>query len=222
MCGRNSLFPQASVVTNRFGATFGAGVQYRPRYNIAPGAPLEVITNESPDTIHQFHWGLLPPWADDCDVGFVNACAESVSESASFRAAWEDRPCLVLTSGFYEWRESSTGWKRPIRIYREGDPAFALAGLWNRTTVGDSPVESVTVLTTTHASADSMPERMPVVLQPADERRWLRGGIEERRDICQSSLDASLSSYEVHPCINDPIIDDARLVRPNGIIRPHD
>ena len=222
MCGRNSLFPDAPVVTERFEATFDPAVRYRPRYNIAPGAPLEVITNESPDIIEQFHWGLLPPWADDCDVGFVNAWAETAPETPSVCEAWERRPCLVLSSGFYEWCESSVGRKRPIRIFREDDPAFALAGLWNRATVGGAPVQSVAVLTAKNGRQEPTPDRMPVVLRSADERRWLCGGPEERRHICRSTPGPSLTSYEVHPRINNPAVDDARLVHPLGSARPYE
>nr|WP_255767677.1 SOS response-associated peptidase family protein [Haladaptatus halobius] len=47
-----------------------------------------------------------------------------------FQDAWESRPCLVLSSGFYEWQKQNGGPKQPYRVCREDTPAFAMAGLW--------------------------------------------------------------------------------------------
>lgn len=129
MCGRTSLFPPLTDLKQRFGANLAAGVEYQPRYNIAPGSDLEVISNESTDEIDQFHWGLLPSWMDELDDGLINARSETAAEKRSFADAWESRPCLVLSSGFYEWRANG-GSKRPYRIHRPEEPAFAMAGLW--------------------------------------------------------------------------------------------
>jgi|AntDeeMinimDraft_4_1070355.scaffolds.fasta_scaffold02557_4 putative SOS response-associated peptidase YedK len=60
MFGRNSLFITQDELEETFGAKLVADDGYMPRYNIAPGAPLEVITNEATDEIDQCHWGLIP------------------------------------------------------------------------------------------------------------------------------------------------------------------
>ena len=62
MCGRTSLFVPKSQLEDRFEATVVADGGYRPRYNIAPGSGLEVVTNDATDEIDRFHWGLVPPW----------------------------------------------------------------------------------------------------------------------------------------------------------------
>ena len=46
-------------------------VGYTPRYNIAPGDDLHIITNEAPDEIDRYHWGLIPFWADEPEEGIV-------------------------------------------------------------------------------------------------------------------------------------------------------
>lgn len=103
---------------SRFDAEVDAGVEYQPRFNIAPGEHLEVITHENPDTIDQYHWGLIPFWADEIDDGLINARSETAHEKRSFTDAWEHRPCIVLSSGFYEWQSANGGPKQPYRIYR--------------------------------------------------------------------------------------------------------
>ena len=69
MCGRTSLFVPKSELEDRFEATVVADGGYRPRYNIAPGSGLEVVTNHATDAIDRFHWGLVPPWAEAVDDG---------------------------------------------------------------------------------------------------------------------------------------------------------
>lgn len=65
MCGRNSLFAPRERLESRFDAEIVADGGYAPRYNVAPGEGLEVVTNEAPDEIDRYHWGLIPFWADE-------------------------------------------------------------------------------------------------------------------------------------------------------------
>ena len=116
MCGRNALFANQQELEDRFGATVVTDGGYTPRYNIAPGQPTEIITNEAPDEIDQYHWGLIPHWVDEPEDGFINARSETADEKRAFRNAWESRPCLVLSSGFYEWQKQNGGPKQPYRI----------------------------------------------------------------------------------------------------------
>lgn len=55
MCGRNSLFIAQDDLEETFDARVVADGGYTPRYNIGPGASLEVITNEATDEIEQYH-----------------------------------------------------------------------------------------------------------------------------------------------------------------------
>jgi putative SOS response-associated peptidase YedK len=131
MCGRNSLFIDQADLEARFDAEVVTDGGYTPRYNIAPGDDLHIITNEAPDEIDAYHWGPIPFWADEPEEGIINARSETADEKRVFEQAWESRPCLVLSSGFYEWKSPNGGSKQPYRIYREDDPAFAMAVLWD-------------------------------------------------------------------------------------------
>ena len=59
MCGRNSLFIDQADLEARFDAEVVADGGYTPRYNIAPGDDLHIITNEASDEIDAYHWGLI-------------------------------------------------------------------------------------------------------------------------------------------------------------------
>jgi putative SOS response-associated peptidase YedK len=217
MCGRTSLFAARADVEETFDARVVADGGYVPRYNIAPGEPLEVITSDAPGEIDRFHWGLLPTWADDTDEGLINARAETAGEKRSFADAWESRPCLVLSSGFYEWRETGGGPKRPYRVYREDAPAFAIAGLWETWEGDDRTIPSVTILTTEpNELMEPIHDRMPVVLPRDEEAAWLTGDPEERAALCRPYPDSDLDAYEISTRVNDPGDDDPGVIEPLG------
>lgn len=214
MCGRNSLFPAAPDLEERFSATFADDAEYEPRYNIAPGTHLEVISDDRAAEIEQFHWGLLPPWADDRGDGIINARSETAHEKPSFRDAWAERPCLVLSSGFYEWKETN-GVKRPFRVYKEREPAFPLAGLWEETDLDGETVYSVTILTTEpNELLEPIHDRMPVILSRGDEKVWLKADPEDRRELCQPYREPDLDAYELTTRVNDPSNDDESVIEP--------
>jgi putative SOS response-associated peptidase YedK len=216
MCGRTSLFLERAELEDRFDAELvtDGGVDYRPRYNVAPGSDLEVVTNEAPATIDRFQWGLVPSWAEEPTRGLINARSETAAAKRSFREAWERRPCLVPSTGFYEWRERDVGGKRPYRIYRDGeDPAFAMAGLWERWAGADETLATVTILTTEPNDVVApIHDRMPVILPPEAERTWLEAGPDERRGLCRPYPDDDLATYPVSTAVNDPANDHPGVV----------
>ena len=173
MCRRTSLFAPQPVVEARFGAE--ALHELRPRYNVAPGDDLAVITNEAPHAIDGYEWGLIPHWADDPEATHrpINARAESVSTKPFFRDAYANRRAMVHVDGYYEWLERRDGTKQPYRIARADGEPFALAGLWERWENGRT-YETVTVVTTAaNDRVRPIHDRMPVVLPPDRERDWL-------------------------------------------------
>lgn len=216
MCGRTSLFVSQEDLEARFEAHISPDIDYRPRFNIAPGDGLEVITNDAPDVIDRYTWGLVPEWMQDPNDGFINARSETVEEKPAFQDAWRRRPCLVLSSGFYEWRESTAGPKQPYRIYREGDIGFAMAGLWEeRHPDGNGDRPTVTVLTTEpNDVVKPIHDRMPVVLPPEDETTWLEASPELRAELCRPYPGGDLTAYPISRAINDPTTDDARVIEP--------
>lgn len=217
MCGRNSLFAPRETLESRFGAEVVADGGYTPRYNVAPGDGLAVVTDEAPDEIDRYHWGLIPFWADDLEEGILNARSESVDEKQAFEASWESRPCLVLSSGFYEWRSPNGGAKQPYRIYREDDPAFAMAGIWDVWESDGETVSCVTILTTEpNDLMRSIHDRMPVVLPRDAEHEWLAGDPGTRSELCRPYPADDLTADPVSTRVNDPSNDDPSVIEPLG------
>lgn len=230
MCGRYTLFAPPDEVESRFGATFADG--FEPTYNAAPGQALPVVTDEAPETIQRFEWGLVPSWADDrSEFGFINARAETVREKRSFAGAYERRRCLVPADGFYEWVERDGG-KQPYRVALDDDAVFAMAGLWERWTpstgqtgldefgggtpdADPDPVETFTVVTTepNEVVAD-LHHRMAVVLAPDEEETWLTGDPDEVADLLDPYPPDGMYTHPVSTAVNSPEHDSPALVEP--------
>ncbi len=107
------------------------------QWNICPTnqVPAIRLNAESQKEVVRLRWGLVPSWADDLKVGVskINARSETVATLSSYRAAFKRRRCLVLASGFYEWRTVGKGKsavKTPFMVQTTDQPLFAFAGLW--------------------------------------------------------------------------------------------
>ena len=175
MCGRYRIVQSADVIQERFDVEMEDGY-YTPTYNAAPGQHLPVIVNASPGLVTFFQWGLIPKWAKDPAIGnrLINARAETVAEKPSFKGSLKYWRCLVLADGFYEWKAEG-GRKQPYLITRKDEQLFSFAGLWSEWSSPDgSPIPTFTIITTTPNSLmEPIHSRMPVILLPEDERRWL-------------------------------------------------
>lgn len=231
MCGRYSLFAPQDVIEGRFEATFAGGFQ--PRYNIAPGQSVPVITSEDPETIEQKEWGLLPRWAEDPSTELINARAESIEDKPSFSEAVAKRRCLVLADGFYEWVETENG-TQPYRVSFEDNRPFALAGIWERwegtneqvgldAFGGDTPAtpeqerrETVAIVTTEpNDLVSQLHHRMAVILPDGAEHEWLTADDPtSRSSLLQPTDDDELRAEPVSTAVNDPSNDSKELVEP--------
>ena len=112
MCGRYSLTKGIDEISAGLGVL---PLELQPRYNIAPTQEAPVVLHDHQRQIKLLRWGLAPAWAKDESIAFktINARAESVATTASFREAFKLRRCLILADGFYEWcKEGKT--KQPI------------------------------------------------------------------------------------------------------------
>ena len=178
MCGRFT-FSEFEGIENRFQIE---PQNLKPNYNVAPSQDVPVIINDGSNHLAMFRWGLIPFWAKDPSIGnrLINARAETVNEKPSFRHSLQQKRCLVIADGFYEWKkEGST--KRPYRITLLNKEPFGFAGLWDtwKSPTGDI-VNSCTIITTTpNELMAPIHDRMPVILPRKAEQVWLDQSIVE-------------------------------------------
>lgn len=222
MCGRISLFADVETIASRFEVAVDTSVPRR--YNVAPGDWLTVVTGDRPATLSRLTWGLVPHWADEPDSGPrpINARRETVDEAAPFRDPYRHRRCLVIIDGYYEWAKTPYG-KEPYRFERRDREPFALAGVWDHWETDDESLETVAILTADAVdSVADVHDRMPVILSPEHERRWLN---QAPADPTTHELDPawtdSFHHYQIGVRINDPTNDDPTVIEPfNGDQQP--
>lgn len=152
---------------------------------------MPVITNDNPENISFFKWGFLPSTVESQEqaneflgkYNTLNAKSEEASNSYLYGESFNNRRCLVLCSGFFEWRKVKKD-KIPYYITLKDDEMFVFAGIWNETkdkngqttkTFSILTVEANELMATVHNTK----KRMPLILSPESASQWLRNDITE-------------------------------------------
>jgi putative SOS response-associated peptidase YedK len=176
-----------------------------PNYNIAPSQQVSVIINQNDRIIlDQFHWGLVPFWAKDKSIGnrMINAKMETIAEKPSFRNAFRKRRCLIPADGFYEWK-GKAGNKQPYYITIPSDEPFAFVGIWEIWKKEDPPYRSCAIITTAASkSVQAVHHRMPVILKPECQERWLDPDFKDPLNILKDGMIRDMKYHPVSTKVN--------------------
>jgi len=216
MCGRFLLAVEPAELQYAFPG-FSFPQNLRPRYNVAPTQPALVIANDQLSRADFFLWGLIPSWAKDSTIGsrLINARAETLAEKPSFRNSYKNRRCLVISNGFYEWKQHTSGkGKTPYHIRMKNGKPFAFAGLWDvwRSPDGNE-IKSFTIITTQpNELVGSIHTRMPVILPVEVLPIWLNPSPQKPEELQKfmvpfpstEMLATPISSYVNNPANDGP------------------
>ncbi len=229
MCGRFTLHHSAPEVEARFEVQ-RALFDIEPRFNIAPGTEIPIVTLDSQGRkLEGARWGLVPFWAKDASIGnkMINARVETLAEKASFKYALTRRRCLVPADGFFEWKEEradSKKLKQPMHIRFKNRELFAFAGLWEEWRDKENPdaplLKSATIITgPPNKLLASMHHRMAVILRPEDEAKWLDPNlqqVDELMPLLPVFPDEAMEAYAISTRINTPAYDAPDCLAPLG------
>lgn len=220
MCGRFVLKATPNELITRFG--LDECVDLKPRYNIPPGTEIAAI-RQSPEgkrVMHQLKWGLVPHWAKDPGIGskLNNARGESVAEKPSFREAFKRRRCLIPADGFYEWKAEGK-LKQPY--YISLPEPFVMAGLWESWKSPDGSILRTCCVITTGPNAVMEPihDRMPVIIAPADWRRWLSASVDEVAELVRPYPASTMHAWPVSRRVSKTVDDDAGLIEVIDVVK---
>ena len=208
MCGRYTLAAPVNELVEQFDIDeYPSSIT--TSYNIAPTQEVAaVIAEDEKRKLEMLRWGLVPAWADDPSIGnrMINARSETVAEKPSFRKAFKDRRCLVLSDGFYEWRRTPDG-KQPYYIHMKDGSPFAFAGLWESWRDAQE-IRSCTIITTeANELVGDIHNRMPVILAPEDYSLWLDPDFREREaltSLLRPYPNDAMEAYPVSRRVNSP------------------
>jgi putative SOS response-associated peptidase YedK len=197
-------------------------------YNIAP-TTFQPVIRQSKDTgereIILARWGLVPFFtkelADVKGISTINARAETVTTSRTYRVPFERRRCLVPASAFYEWPKQGKAPKQPYSFDLTNGSMFAFAGLWDAWKDKDGRwLQSFTIVTT--AANELMArihDRMPVILRPRNYDRWIDREVTEQPPVdLLRPFDAD--EMEMKPA--NPAVGNVRNNGPEMMVCPAD
>ena len=222
MCGRYTQTRKLYDLVDRFGIE-EPDFDLAPRYNLAPSqdAPVVGVNPNTPDTrsLRLMSWGLVPYHAKDTAKPIINARSETLAQRPAFRSLLPRRRCLVPADGFYEWRKEGR-FRTPMRFTLKSDQPFAFAGLWDRWLQPDgTPLYSFTIVTTSPNSVlEPVHSRMPAMLLPEDEARWLDPVTTDPAALSRllKPYPAELmEGYCVSRAVNSPLNDSPACIAPD-------
>lgn len=219
MCGRFSMFSHAKALKDRFNIE-EVMISPEPRYNIAPAQRIATVVQREHRQLTEMKWGLIPSWAKDSKIGeqLINARAETVAEKPAFRSAFKKRRCLILADSFFEWQKRGEV-KTPMLIRLRAMESFAMAGLYEYWKMRSGKVLESCAIVTTAANDFMKPihNRMPVILRPENEDRWLNPDLQDPdqvKALLHPVADEFMESYEVSTYVNSPRNRDSSVIRP--------
>jgi putative SOS response-associated peptidase YedK len=215
MCGRFVGFRKLEELKQYFPID-QSNCEATANYNVAPTQEiLAIACLDGANVLDKYHWGLVPFWAKDINIGYkmINARSETVASKPSFREAFKKRRCLILADGFYEWK-GRKGQKQPVFITTPDGSPFAFAGLWeiwHDKQNQDTTYRSCTIITRDAAGAvRELHHRMPVIIHPDAYVPWLDP---DNRD--PDALGSILQTNSLTDLVFHPVDKQVNSVRNN-------
>ena len=216
MCGRYTIYTNKEALEERFHAEMMASELYKKHFNAAPSQYLPVVESNAPEMINFSYWGFTPSWMkkDSKIKPMINARGETVAEKPMFRGSFKHKRCLVLTDGFYEWDRVGDE-KIPYYIRLKDKKPFAFAGIWDESEEEDRQPNTFAIITTNaNALMQKIHHRMPVILHPEDEKKWLDEGLktEDALRLLKGYPSKDMEMYEVSKAVNSPRNDSEKVI----------
>ena len=158
---------------------------------------MPVISNDKPEEIQLFRWGFVPPHTRSIEeaqeflsrYNTLNAKAETLFQSRLFSDSIQKKRCLVLCSGFFEWRHKEPGKrnteKYPFYVSLKDEEMFVFGGIWEQfTDQSTGEVISTYAIITTPANemmelVHNSKKRMPLIIEPENALKWLDSNLSE-------------------------------------------
>lgn len=208
MCGRFACNASPEAILKTFQISV-AKIDPEISYNIAPTQTVLAVVQNSRGTrgLVPLKWGLIPGWASDPRIAskMINARSESAYEKPAFKDALSKRRCLIVNTGFYEWKKGS---REPYFIHCKDQALFAFAGLYEfwKSPEGQR-IDTCTILTTdANPTIAEIHQRMPVILKPQDHALWLDKSVQDPQllqAILQAYPAAETNYYPVSQIVNN-------------------
>lgn len=141
MCGRYGRRSDKQKIAEAFRVKSDISSLSMPPddYNVAPSTFQPVIRENREDGTREMalmRWGLIPFFtkqlSDVKGISTINARAETVPKSPTWREPFKKRRCIVPASFFYEWKKLDAKTKQPYFFSVADAALFWVCGLVGR------------------------------------------------------------------------------------------
>ncbi len=158
---------------------------------------MPVVSSDKPEEIQLFRWGFVPPHINSNEkaqeflsrYNTLNAKAETLFQSRLFSDSIRSRRCLVLCSGFFEWRHKEPGKKNTEKysfyVTLKDEGMFVFGGIWEQFTDRQTgEMVSTYAIITTPANElmeliHNSKKRMPLIIEPEKALKWLEPNLSD-------------------------------------------
>ena len=218
MCGRKTLTMSKKAIIEELMVDEWQVEDYEPSYNIAPTQNSLVLVQEKGSKIvRSMKWGLIPAWSKSELYGskMINARSETVMTKPSFKNLIPKNRCIVLSDGYYEWKQSG-GRKAPFFIQKKDGGLMLFAGLWTTWSMSSKKVFTYTILTTkAQKDISAIHHRMPALIDKSKAEMWINldnkfSGVEQELTETKEVL----NFYQVSDFVNKPDNNSVACISP--------
>jgi putative SOS response-associated peptidase YedK len=164
MCGRISLSKDPNEIAERFHVNSMALEEFRPRYNIPPGTKTPIIIATAKGRrLETGFWGIKSKWPKP-----ITCLTAEKLLYGSYTKQLATQRCIIPVDGFYEWGEINKK-KTQAWFGIKSRGLFGMPALFN-----ESEIKPFTIFTLKpNTLVGKIHERMPAILKPAIEDKWL-------------------------------------------------
>lgn len=219
VCGRYSLTETTDLDLRFLAETVESG-WLAPRYNIAPGQAIPVVTREERRQVEPMRWGLIPVWADDPKriKNTINARDDKLTSSGLWKRPLQRSRCLIPADGYYEWM-GPKGARRPMYVRMKTGEVFAFAGLYDVWKGPGGHIRRTCAIITTEPNATVAPihSRMPAILDRSAEGAWIDPKVTDPGELfplLKPYPADALEAVPVSPAVNSPAVDSPECIQP--------
>lgn len=192
MCGRFP-YPDSEEIKRKIKKEISEEKSANYNTTVTDAAP--VVTNQQTDIVQFLRWGFDYPVMkegktikkknNDDEIAvkqFINARAEGLMETKTFKGLIKNNRCIVYSKGFYEWSVKGGDGKQPFLFQVKDSDFTVFAGLWqNRRLLNKNRNEDCFVIVTIEPNelVGAFHDRMPVILDQQDQELWLSNDLSD-------------------------------------------
>lgn len=191
---------------DQFGLEEGVPKGVKKRYNVLPAQSIPVVLQRDGARVMELmQWGFVPQNAKDTNSIFryktFVARSEDIFETVMWMRSVSTQRCLVPVNGFYIFSKTADA-NIPYFVQAKDRPLASLAGIYSSWTNSDGVESGMVSIVTVPANAEAskLTDRMPVVVQPAQEDMWLspeQDNLGSLYDIMRIAPHESLTMHRV-------------------------